>query len=62
MISAEQQKLSNDLQLQILGLTSVNSLGHYTKIIEDLMAYLLTLKKDPPPGTVLKPVQDLSFE
>ncbi|MFT6621581.1 MAG: putative membrane-bound dehydrogenase-like protein [Limisphaerales bacterium] len=30
--------------------------------IEDLMAYLLTLKKDPPPGTVLKPVQDLSFE
>lgn len=32
-----------------------------THNIEDIMAYLLTLKKDPPPGTVKK-VQQISFE
>ncbi len=30
--------------------------------VEDLIAYLRTLKKDPPPGTVLTPKVDLSFE
>ncbi len=30
--------------------------------IADLVAFMQSLKKDPPPGTVLKPVQDLSFE
>jgi len=30
--------------------------------IADLVAYLQSLRKAPPPGTILKPVQDLSFE